>query len=190
MTRARHLPLITELPESRSSPVFLETASDSPVRRDSLTSSVPSMTTASEQICMPLSRSRMSSSSTSAKSISIAAPFRSTIAFGVDSSDSFSIRRFAFSSCIIPMAVFRAITKMKNRFDQACTKISAKAISTLNRLNRVQIFSRKICPVDFVIFSCWFIWCTFLSQTGFISSCQKRTSKYFFQIKICFLPIL
>ena len=138
---------MTELPDNSVSPAFLKMASDSPVSSDSFTSIPPLRTTASAQIWLPLSSSKISCSCTSAMGTDCIVPLRSILAFGCDKSVSFSINRFAFNSCAIPMTVFKAITKIKNKFDHAWTAIKAMAISRFNKLNSVHTLSRKICAV-------------------------------------------
>ena len=61
---------------------------------------------------------------------------------------------FARSSWMMPISVFKAMIRMNTIFVHAPTHASAMAIRTLNRLNSVQIFSFRIWPVVFEIFSC------------------------------------
>src|SRR5690606_35486890 len=95
-------------PEYNVSPAFLIIGSDSPVNSDSLTSTEPSLTTASTIICLPDASLMMSSITTSSIAISCSSASRTTTAVGADSSDNLSIIFLALTSCKIPMIVLIA----------------------------------------------------------------------------------
>ena len=127
--------------------------SDSPVKRDSFTSTAPDRITESEQTWFPPLNSVTSSSTSSYTGISESFPSRTTFAIGMDKRESLSTSLLAWISWAMPISVLRAMIRIKSMLDHAPTSAKATAISTLNRLNNVQILSFKICPVVLVTFS-------------------------------------
>lgn len=141
---------MTLLPESSLSPVCLITASDSPVRMDSLTSSCPSCRMQSVQMALPAV-----STSRSPLRISSGRMFRSVpscrmVTVGCASRVSRSICRLALISCMMPTTVLMRMIAIKRIFFHAPTVARETAISRFSRLNTVQILSRRICGIVFV----------------------------------------
>ena len=142
---------MTELPEYSSPPSSFTTASLSPVSSDSFTSIMPQITSASLQICCPLSSTRISSETISDSSTVFSSPSLSTLICGRFNIDKLSTSFFALHSCIIPTAIFIRIIAIKTMLEYAPTAKSITAIIKFRRLNSVKIFSLNICVVVFVM---------------------------------------
>lgn len=147
---------MTELPERSSALSSFTTASLSPVSRDSLTSSAPEMMTASLQIWLPLSRTIRSSFTISSRPIFLSSPSLRTITDERFRMDSSSTSFFAFSSCTIPITIFRMMIAINSMFEYAPTAKRSAAIRKFRKLKSVKTFSRTIWDFVFVICSAVF----------------------------------
>ena len=121
VSRARHSPDTTKLPESSSSPGFFFISSASPVIRASFALHSPSTTTASAKIWPPAEKTTMSSRTISLVGIFRCLPSRMTAPCGSVSSVSLSSVRFERSSCTMPMAMLAMTTPMNMTFCQEPT---------------------------------------------------------------------
>ena len=134
VSRARHCPETTKLPESSSSPGFFFISSASPVMSASFALHSPATTTASAKIWSPAENSTMSSRTISLVGIFRLRPSRMTAPWGAVSRVSLSSVRFERSSCTMPMAMFARTTPMNITFCQeptASTQAARKKNSML-----------------------------------------------------------
>ena len=116
----------------------------SPVKRDSLTSTLPSTIMQSATICLPLDKQTISSITTSAVVTSYSLPPRITFAVGAVSKLSFSMVRFALISCTIPMVVFASAITINTRFLYECAINKLIAMARHSILKKVNILFKKI----------------------------------------------
>src|SRR5690606_25868908 len=142
---------MTNEPLYSVSPTRLTIGSDSPVNKDSLTSIVPSLTTASTIICLPLDNFKISSMTTSTIPISCSKPSLTTMAVGAESKDNLSIIFLALISCMIPIVVLIATITTDTAWVNCAPVASNKAtIEKIKRLKNVKTFEMIILPIVFV----------------------------------------
>ena len=141
---ALHLPLEIKLPEYKTSPFFFFIATLSPVNKLSLTSTSPSTTLQSAQICLPVVNKIISSITTSSTGMSIVCPSLITDAVGAETKLIFSIVFLALISWIIPITILLKIIARNNKLVQAPTAIKAPATKKHNILKKVKMLPKKM----------------------------------------------
>ena len=130
----------------------------SPVSIASLSSAIPSTTTASLGTCSPADKSMTSSRTISLGSIETSCPSRTTRIWSWFMRLSLSIMRRARNSVIIPVKALSTIIPKKNRLDQAWTAIKATKIAKLSILKELKTLRLKISQLLEPVFALkWFV---------------------------------
>ena len=126
-------------------PLVFLMGTDSPVKRDSLSSACPSIQVQSAGTCCPAERSRISSTTIFSIGIVVGSPLRMTRAVGEDNIVNLSILRFALISCTIPKTILqRKIMTKKNCVSGALAISRAMTTKRHNRVKKVQILPKTI----------------------------------------------